>query len=113
MPFYAYDKLETAVRAGARYASLRTYDSSNGTPSSSFLAAVKNMVVYGNPNGGATPVVSGLTADKVALTVNMGASVPQTMAVSINGFQIDAVFGKITWNGKPTAVFRYQGRYAP
>ena len=34
--FYQYSKLENAVRAGARYASLRTYDSSTSTPSTAW-----------------------------------------------------------------------------
>ena len=40
--FYQYVQLENAVRSGARYASLRTYDSATSTPSSAFLTAVQN-----------------------------------------------------------------------
>src|SRR5947209_18054089 len=47
--FYIYNRLEGAARAGARYASLRDYNSSTSTPASDFVTAVNNMVVYGSP----------------------------------------------------------------
>ena len=111
--FYIYDRLESAVRAGARYASLRSYDSSTSTPANDFTTAVNNMVVYGSPSGGTTPVVSGLSTSNVNLTVTMNNSTPNLMQVSISGYRIDGIFG--TWNlgGKPVAIFRYEGRFAP
>src|SRR6266478_744161 len=66
--FYQYNSLANAVNDGARYASLRPYNSTTVTPSPDFLLAVKNMVVYGNPAGGAVPVAPGLTTDQVKLT---------------------------------------------
>jgi len=53
--FFVYNNLDTAVRGGARYASLRSYDSATSTPSSAFSTAVKNMVVYGNSAGTGNP----------------------------------------------------------
>src|SRR5205809_4754360 len=58
--FYQYNTLQTAVSDGARYASLQPYDSSTTSPSSSFLAKVQNMVVYGNPSGGTAPIAPNL-----------------------------------------------------
>ena len=42
--FYAYNTLVNAVRDGARYASLKPYDSASATPSSGFQTAVQNQV---------------------------------------------------------------------
>lgn len=111
--FYQYNYLESAVRAGARYASLRVYDSSTATPSAAYLTAVRNMVLYGSPSGGVQPVTRGLTADKVSVTVTMERNVPRRVSVAVVNYQIDAVFTKLSLNGKPKAVFRYLGRYAP
>ena len=117
--FYVYNALVVAVRQGARYASIKPYDSTSTTPTSGFRNAVRNMVVYGDPNppGGARPAVPGLLASNVALTVTGGGAgtltVPTQMTVSITGFSVDAVFG--TWNlsGKPNASFPYMGILTP
>jgi len=117
--FYVYNTLVVAVRQGARYASIKPYDSTSTTPTSGFRNAVRNMVVYGDPNppGGARPAVPGLLASNVALTVTGGGAgtltVPTQMTVSITGFSVDAVFG--TWNlsGKPNASFPYMGILTP
>jgi len=117
--FYVYNSLVSAVREGARYASIKPYDSITTTPSSDFQTAVQNLVVYGDaaPPNGAKPIVPGLTPAKVALTVVGGGTgtltTPSLMTVSINGFQIDAVFGKLDLNGKPTASFPYTGILTP
>ena len=117
--FYVYNTLVVAVRQGARYASIKPYDSTSTTPTSGFENAVRNMVVYGDPNppGGTRPAVPGLLASNVALTVTGGGAgtltVPTQMTVSITGFSVDAVFG--TWNlsGKPNASFPYMGILTP
>jgi len=111
--FYQYNHLENAVRGGARYASVRTYDSATSTPSAAYLTAVRNMVRYGNPAGGATPIAPGLTADKVSVTVTMDRNVPHRVTVAIVNYQIDAVFTSFTLNNKPKVSFRYLGRFAP
>src|SRR5262245_5957235 len=70
--FYGYNKLETAVRNGARYGALLVYSSNAPTvdsaPSSAFATAVQNVTVYGNPSPGegAAAVVPGLTPANVA-----------------------------------------------
>lgn len=111
--FYIYNRLESAVRAGARYASLRSYDSSTSTPASDFTTAIDNMVVYASPSGGTTPVVPGLSTSNVNLTVTMNNSTPNLMQVSISGYQINGIFGTWTLSSKPVAAFRYSGRFAP
>jgi Flp pilus assembly protein TadG len=111
--FYQYNYLESAVQAGARYGSLRVYDSSTSTPSAAYLTAVRNMVVYSDPTGGALPVVRGLTPAKVAVTITFERNVPRQVTVAILNYQIDAIFAAMTLNNKPKAAFPYLGRYAP
>jgi Flp pilus assembly protein TadG len=116
--FYRYNTLLTAVNSGARYASLAPYDSLTSTPSTAFSNAVKNVVVYGNPAGGSTPIVSGLTTSKVDLTVTFTPTSPTTdapdyMTVSISSFSIPAVFKTITFTTKPKVKYKYQGNFTP
>ena len=59
--FFIYNELEQSVRAGARYASLRSYASLTGTPDAAYADAVRNVVVYANPAGGTQAVAPGLT----------------------------------------------------
>ena len=63
--FLQYNNLENAVTRGARYASLVPYDSLDANPSAAFKTAVRNMVLYGTPTAGTTPVLPGLTAANV------------------------------------------------
>jgi Flp pilus assembly protein TadG len=110
--FYIYSELEQSVRAGARYASLRTYNSADSTPTSDFLTAVQNVVVYGDPAGGTTPVAPGLTTANVAVTVTF-TTVPTTMNVAITGYKLPTYFGNQTLNGKPTTSFPFVGVFGP
>jgi len=117
--FYVYNTLVVAVREGARYASIKPYDSTTTTPTDSFLNAVQNMVVYGDPSPvlGAQPIVPGIQASNVTLTVTGGGTgtltAPTQMTVSITGFSVDAVFGSWNLNGKPNATFPYMGILTP
>jgi hypothetical protein len=117
--FYIYNTLVTAVREGARYASLKPYDSTSTTPTAIFQTAVQNMVVYGdaNPPQGAQPVVPGLIDTNVVLTVTSGGTgsltAPSQMSVAITGFKVDAVFGNWNLTGKPNSTFPYTGILTP
>jgi len=114
--FFQYNQLENAVRAGARYASQRNYDSATTAPSSAFLAAVQKVTVYGDPaanTASATPVVTGLTTANIQLTVSFASGAPSAMTVSIRNFQILSYFGRITLNDKPYVWFPYLGTWAP
>ena len=113
--FYVYEKLSNAVRTGARYASTRTYDSANSTPTTAFSTAVKKMTVYGDPNAatGATPVVTGLTTSNVNLTVTFTSGAPAGMTVSISGYQVPSYLGRVTLNNKPYAWFPFTGQFGP
>ncbi|HEX2271799.1 MAG TPA: TadE/TadG family type IV pilus assembly protein [Pyrinomonadaceae bacterium] len=58
--YWTHNALRDAARRGVRYAAIRRNDAAG-------QQAVKNMVVYGNPNGGTTPLVNGLTTNNVGL----------------------------------------------
>ena len=114
--FFQYAQLENAVRAGARFASTLNYDSSTSTPSSTFLTAVRNVTVYGDPNANpasAAPVVSGLTTNNVNLTVAFVNGAPATMTVSISNFQVLSYPDKTSLNNKPSVSFPYVGYWSP
>jgi Flp pilus assembly protein TadG len=109
--FYLYNRMQTAVEGGARYASLRTYDSLTATPSQAYLNAVRNQVVYGNPNGGASPVLPGLTPGRVAVTMTFVSGAPRSVTVSVVNYQLNAVFQTLTFNNKPQVTMPYVGRW--
>ena len=113
--FYAYNTLVNAAREGARFASMKPYDSATSTPSTAFSTAVQNMVVYANPNPpqGATAILRGLSVSNVTLTVASNGAEPLQMTVSISNFPLDAVFGTITLNNKPSVSFPYLGIPTP
>lgn len=111
--FLQYNNLENAVARGARYASLVPYDSAGTTPSTAFKTAVQNMVLYGTPTAGATPVLPGLQTSNVNLTVTFSNGIPALMTVSINGYKIDSIFASNTLTDKPKVAFTYQGIWTP
>lgn len=83
--FWTHNALRDAARRGVRYAAVRKNDAAG-------IQAVKNMVVYGDPNanaGTATPVVSGLTTGNVTLEYQNynGILLSSRSTVSITGYQ--------------------------
>ena len=117
--FYTYNKLESAVRNGARYGALLVYRSNAATtdsaPTSDFVTAVRNVTVYGNPTPppGSVAVVPGLRTTNVGVSVTFANSQPDAVRVHITGFQINALFRNWTANRKPIASFAFMGRFAP
>jgi Flp pilus assembly protein TadG len=111
--FIQYNRLQSAVAQGARYASLVPYDSASPTPSERFLLAVRNVAVYGNPVSGGTPALRGLAPENVNLSVTFANGVPHAMTVWISGYTIGAVFRATTLTTKPRATYLYQGIWAP
>jgi Flp pilus assembly protein TadG len=109
--FYAYNALESAVRNGARYASLSVYDHPNGND---FRQRVQNMVVYGMPTPpvGAKPLVHTLTTGNVLVEVRKDVkNVPNRVTVAVNDFQVNSLFAKFTLSRKPQCIFEYMGRF--
>ncbi len=111
--FLQYNTLENAVTRAARYASLVPYDSATTSPSSAFQTAVQNMVLYGNPTAGTTPVCPGLSASNVQLTVTFTNGIPSAMTVSITGYTIDSIFAATRLSLKPSVTYAYQGVWSP
>lgn len=111
--FLQYNRLSNAVIQGARYASIVPYDSATATPSAAFLASVRNMVLYGNPAGGTSPILPGLIDTNVNLTVTFANGIPVAMTVSVSGYAIDAVFGSATLTNKPKVTIPYLGIWSP
>ena len=73
------------------------------------------MVLYGDESQGSSPVVSGLAANQVNVTVTTDAnSMPAYVTVSIgstdNPYTINALFGNISLKGKPRATMKYVGQ---
>ena len=82
---YTHNALRDAARRGVRYATVRKNDAAGQT-------AVKNMVVYGDPNANpatATPVLPGLTTANVVLGYSNynGLELSARATVSITGYQ--------------------------
>jgi Flp pilus assembly protein TadG len=81
---WTHNALRDAARRGTRYATFRKNDAAG-------QQAVKNVVVYGDPNApaGSTPVVSGLTTSQVVLVYENynGIELNSTATVSISGYQ--------------------------
>jgi Flp pilus assembly protein TadG len=80
--FWTHNALRDAARKGVRLAAVRKNDAAG-------IQAVKNMVVYGDPAGGTTPVVTGLSTSNVQVQyVNYdGLELSSRASVSITGYQ--------------------------
>src|SRR5262245_31897216 len=82
--FWTHNALRDAARRGVRYAAVRKNDSAG-------ITAVKNVVVYGDPNpaAGAQPTVPGLTTSNVNVEyVNYnGLQLSARSTVSITNYQ--------------------------
>ncbi len=127
--FYVYNNLLTAVRAGARYGSIARYTSlsgfsmaspptagynaPSGTDQSGYVTAIQNVVLYGDPAGGTTPVAPGLTAANVFVDVTFVNGGPDKLWVRINGYTLNAIFGNFTMIDKPACTLVYQGAFTP
>ncbi len=107
--FYTYNRVISSVRTGARYASLLKYDTS--TPGT-YTTAVQNMVVYGNPAGGTTPLVNGLSTSQVNVVPPATAGATN-ITVSLNSWTLNTLFKTFTFPNKPAVTFRYTGVYIP
>ena len=112
--YYIYGELEHTVRAGARYASLLAYDT---TQTSAYQSAVQNVVVYGDPSpaSGTWPIAPSLQTTNVQVVVTRApvTLIPTSVTVSISGYQLPGIFGGITLKGKPALSVPFLGPYVP
>ena len=80
---WAHNALSDAARRGARYATLHSVSSDD---------SIKNVVVYGDPAGGAQPLMPDLTTANVQVTHSSDFSVNAgTVTVSITDYQFKFV----------------------
>jgi Flp pilus assembly protein TadG len=109
--FYEYTTLAKAARAGSRYLITAPGSAKSDTEA-------KNIVVYGNPAGTGTPLISGITTGNVVVTRTGGVPVlPETITVSISGYKYKPIFdvGKLinvsalslNVDVKPSVTMRY------
>jgi hypothetical protein len=104
--FYIYNQLMTSVTNAAELGSKMDYDTQHV---STYTTALKNMVLYGDTTAQTKPIVTGLAASNVNVTVTLINSIPQDLTISITGYQVDAVFTSFTFTGKPRATVAYLG----
>jgi Flp pilus assembly protein TadG len=84
--FYEYTTLAKASLVGARYLSTAPV-----LPNEDVIA--KKIVVYGNPAGSGSPILTGLTTTNVVITREGGVPVlPDTVKVEIVGYQHQPIF---------------------
>src|SRR5688572_2529387 len=79
---WVHNALSDAARRGARYAALHA-------PSD--VDDVKNVVVYGDPEGGSKPTIPNLTADNVTVTYSNFALNTGTVTVKVTNYQFQFV----------------------
>ena len=113
--FWTHNALRDAARRGTRYATIRKNDSAG-------IQAVKNVVVYGDPNANpatATPLVPGLTTSKVAVDYQNynGIQLGSRATVSITGYQfqfaVPLVGGGLTLPSYRTSLPGESAGYIP
>jgi Flp pilus assembly protein TadG len=112
---YLYNELEAGVRAGVRYASLAGISNTgdNSIPTA-YTTAVQNMVLYGTPTPGTSPVpvIKNLTPAVVTVGVTFDSGhVPTAVSVKISTYSIDAIFKTFTFTNKPVLTTPYFGKY--
>ncbi len=105
--FYLYNKLETSVSVASEFACRQNYDTGNP---SAFSNTIKNLVVYGDVNGGTKPVVPGLTTANVGVAINPVGSIPTDITITIQNYTLSAIFQSWTLNGKPRVTTVYMGK---
>jgi Flp pilus assembly protein TadG len=107
--FFIYNRLQSVVRDGARYAAAAAYDSPSGT---AFHARVQKMTVYGDPNAAsnATPLVPDLTTSQVTVTEEKSGAMPKRILVQITNYQLNNFFVRYTFSNKPRCKFDYAGQ---
>jgi Flp pilus assembly protein TadG len=117
--FYVYNQLVTAVGNGARYAAMRTYHAGSDQDIELAKRAIRNMVVYGDPEPGpdAAPIAAKFTPDQVDVRWVMSEKgdekgAPSAVNVSIREYSVDAVFKTFTFTGRPGVEFPYIRRAA-
>ena len=111
--FWTHNALRDAARRGVRYATIRKNDAAG-------IQAVKNMVVYGDPNtSSGTPVVSGLTTSNVAVDYQNynGLQLSSRATITITNYQfqfsVPLIGGNLTMPAYSTSLPGESAGYVP
>ena len=89
--FFTHNALVESTRRGARYAAMQCNPSDTNCPCYATAATrIQNVVLYGTPTAGTTPLVPGLQASNVSVIYN-GFGVGQG-TVSVNVVNYDYTF---------------------
>jgi len=98
--FFTHNALVESTRRGARYAAMQCYPNLAGCPdSATTVTRVKNMVLYGTPAAGTTPLVYNLQPANVTVTFSNDFGVSQgTVSVKIETYQYVFAVGGLTLN---------------
>jgi Flp pilus assembly protein TadG len=110
--YWTHNALRDAARRGVRYAAVRKNDAVG-------MQAVKNMVVYGDPAGGTTPLVNGLSTSNVDIEyVNYnGIQLSSRATVKISNykfnFAVPLIGGSITMPAYRTSLPGESVGYVP
>jgi hypothetical protein len=84
--FYEYTTLAKAARVGSRYLVTNPNTSAH-------REIAKNIIVYGNPEGTGSPILTGLEKADVVISQAGGVAViPHTITVQIEGYQFQPIF---------------------
>lgn len=109
--FYEYTTLAKATRAGTRYLITAQVNGPEDT-------TAKNIVVYGNPTGTGSPILTGLDPTNIVITRTGGTSaLPQLVKMEVVGYKHQPIFdlGLMTKTAglslnidvKPSVTMRY------
>jgi hypothetical protein len=104
--FYRYNRVMTAASDAALFASKLSFDLSNPDQ---FKTAVANMLVYGDPGGGTTPVIPGLATSNVRVSLNPIGAMPMDITITLHDFSISGLFKTYTFTDKPRVTTVYMG----
>ena len=84
--FYEYTTLAKAARVGTRYLITAQVKAAEDT-------VAKNIVVYGNPSGTGSPLLTGLSTSNIVITRTGGTPVlPQLVKVEVTGYTHQSIF---------------------
>ena len=114
--FYLYNRLLMAVGEGARYAAQRSFRAATPDDVRQGADAIRNMVVYGDPQpaAGARPLVPGLNHDNIEVKWDYKKTgEPEFVNVAVRNFTVGSFLRTFTFDQRPVVQFPFVGRYAP
>ncbi len=114
---YQYSQLTSAIRGGARFASMQKISNwGDGTLSATYLNEVRNVVVYGTrtTTSASTPILPSLKTSDIDVIVGWDSKLnPKTVEVRVKSFSINALFKTFTIQQKPALTMPFLGLYSP